>query len=230
MKHNLLKSLIISVILLTGVSNAWANVVGVVCENPNDYTIKLNVKLNNDSWVTPTPTMRKTTMTYNGKKFYQTSFAYNDNKTPYIKCMQIQLWDGSTHKGEQVPYTSQTHHDNFYGYVFDYDNNGQRLDHVASFKKDARLYFDATGWNETDIKLCIGHGFWQAYYQMNKIDNTNLYYGNPVDGWGDAIGICVVGNTTAEDGQGFIIDVATKAQECTGLVGWSLNADNDNDA
>ena len=83
MKHNLLKSLIISVILLMGVSNAWGNVVGVTYTNDNNYSLKLNVHrsdVNND-WVKPD--MTATAMEFEGKKLYQASFGYSqyDNGT-----------------------------------------------------------------------------------------------------------------------------------------------------
>lgn len=87
MKHNLLKSVIISVILLMGVSNAWASngsegtsitvytsgeLFGSAWDTSKSY-IKIHVRRGNDDWMNYA-TMTETGKTYNGKKIYSYTF------------------------------------------------------------------------------------------------------------------------------------------------------------
>ena len=41
---------------------------------------------------------------------------------------------------------------------------------------NGRIYFDATGWNQTYVQLMIGHSSYSACYTMTNIPHTSLYY------------------------------------------------------
>lgn len=225
MKHNLLKSLIISVILLTGVSNAWGTVVGMAGDNPNNYTVKINVnrfyKDGGNDWLKKNIDQAPKNMTFEGKKLYITN--YDNTNIKEIETMQFQYYNGNDWKEEVLANKDKISTDNGafpYGCIFNYDKNEWygKLGYVNG----ANFYFDASDWDETSIQLCIGHANWQAYYPLTKIDNTRLYYIKHPGGWGDAMGICVVGNTTATDGQNLLTNVSDKAKEFTGFKHWGF--------
>lgn len=226
MKHNLLKSLIISVILLMGVSNAWASV-GVACANTSDYTVKLNAKKQTeyDNW--DTRVMSKAKMTFDGKKLYISGY-----DAPYngFAVMQFQYHNDNGWVEEVEAFNSWKETDFFYRAIYNYDK--KEWYPIIQLNSNARLYFDATGWNETDgenIKLCIGHSNWQNYYAMQRINYTKLFYINP-DQWADARGFGVVGNTTASSGQNWLTNVSEKAKEFTGFINYNLISAADNNA
>ena len=217
----------ILILLLMGVGNAWGAdypVVGVAGTNSSDYTVKLNVNRKGDGSDWQNKTMSKAGITFEGKKLYITSY---EKLYGGLGNMQFQYYDGSTWKEQKEPingWNTSTHDNEIYNY-----DSGSWYSKL-SFNTSARFFFDATGWDETSIKLCIGHANYQKYYTLTRITNTNLYYGNTSDTWGDAMGIGVVGNTSATNGTNWLTNVSSKAKEYTGFKHYELSSANTNNA
>ena len=111
---------------------------------------------------------------------------------------------------------------NYYdNYIYNYD--GAAWYGQLNMYNTTRLFFDATGWSETAIKMCIGHANYQKYYSMNSIDNTKLYYGTVGSDWNDAMGVGVVGKTSASDGENWLTNVSARASEYTGFKHQALD-------
>ena len=231
MKHNLLKSLIISVILLTGVSNAWGTICGMAGKNENNYTVILNVnrkyKNNGTDWLNKEISEFPNGMTYEGKKIYLADYGNWD--ITHIGVLQFQYHDQNGWKEQKQPVSSWQSTDDYahpYGVIYNYDEG----DWYENFNIEAgfNLYFDATGWNESDLKVCMGHINWHNYNDLQPIPNTKLYYGTRNTGWGGAMGICVVGNTNEGEGGNLVLStVSQNAAEFTGFRHWNLTANSE---
>ena len=227
MKHNLLKSLIISVILVTGVSNAWGSVVGVAGSNPHNYTVKINVQRtytdNGKDWFQQNMAQAPKGMTFEGKKLY--IIGYENTNMDGVEQMQFQYYDGNSWKEEVKAIGEwQTSKDNAhpYGYIYNYDEKKwyENGDFVSGFN----FYFDATGWEQTTLHMCIGHAYWHTYDHLTKIPDTNLYYCTR-KGWGGASGLCVVGNTSeANHTQGDLLSISQNATEFSGFRNYILKS------
>lgn len=209
-----------------GVSNAWASV-GVACANTSDYTVKLNAKKQTDYNNWDTRVMSKAKMTFDGKKLYISGY-----DAPYngFEVMQFQYHNDNGWVEQVEVFNSWKETNFFYSAIYNYDK--KEWYPIIQLNSNARLYFDATGWNETDgenIKLCIGHSNGQHYYAMQRINYTKLFYINP-DQWTDARGFGVVGNTTASSGQNWLTNVSEKAKEFTGFINYNLISAADNNA
>ena len=104
----------------------------------NGYTVKLNCKVGNDKpWVNQT--MTDTGNSFCGMKIWQ-SQAF---ETPYggADIMQFQLYDGSTHKGQQQPISTWTTDGNFNGKM--YVHNQRWTSYVYD---SMTIYFDPKGY------------------------------------------------------------------------------------
>lgn len=203
---------------------AWADntrVVGVAANNSNNYTMKINVNRKGDGDDWQTKEMSKAGLTFEGKKLYVTSY---DEKYGGLGAMQFQLYSGTTWKEQKTPISSWKT-DIHSNEIFNYDGDSW---YSKLTMGKSKIYFNATGWNQTTIKLVVGHANYQAYYQMSKITNTQLYYGNPDLNWGDAMGFGVVGGTSASNGTNWLTNVSAKAQEYTGFLHYGLNNNGDN--
>ena len=228
MKHNLLKSVILSVILLMGVSNAWASLVGVAGDNPNNYTVKINVnrtyKDGGNDWLKQNMNQAPKSMTFEGKKLY--IIGYGNTNMNGVQTMQFQYYSESTWKEEVLAIDSWQTSDNYahpYGCIYNYDDETWYVN--GDFQPNFNFYFDATGWNQTSLCMCIGHANWHNYDQLTKIPNTNLYYGTRTTGWGGAAGMCVVGNTTeGEGGNLTLLTISQNATEFTGFRNYILKS------
>ena len=203
------------ILLLTlGVGQMWADdnsVVGVACNNTSSYTVKLNVNRKGDGDDWQQKTMSKAGITFEGKKLYITSY---ENKYSGLGKMQFQYYDGSTYKGQKEPissWTSTTHNEEIYNY------DGSSWYSTQTVETSARFYFDASGWEQTSIKLVVGHANYQRYSSLTNVTNTKLYYGSSGNKWTNAMGIGVVGNTSASDGTNWLTNVSSKASEYTGF-------------
>ncbi len=229
MKHNLLKSVILSVILFIGVSNAWGSVVGVAGSNPHNYTVKINVQRTypnyGKDWFQQNMTQAPKGMTFEGKKLY--IIGYGNTNMDGVEQMQFQYYDGNTWKEEVEAIGQWQTSDNYahpYSYIYNYDEETwyENGNFVANFN----FYFDATGWSQTSsLKMCIGHTNWHNYDALTNIPNTNLYYGTRSSGWGGAAGMCVVGNTTeGEGGNLTLLTISQNATEFTGFRNYILKS------
>ncbi|MCQ2323894.1 MAG: hypothetical protein MJZ53_03460 [Paludibacteraceae bacterium] len=197
-------------------------VVGVAANNSDNYTMKINVNRKGDGDDWQNKEMSKAGITFEGKKLYVTSY---EEKYGGLGAMQFQLYSGSTWKEQKAPISSWKT-DIHSNEIFNYDGDSWYSKLTMSKSK---IYFNATGWSQTTIKLVVGHANYQKYYQMTKIANTKLYYVNPEMSWSDAMGFGVVGGTTASDGTNWLTDVSAKAKEYTGFLHYGLN-NNGNDA
>ena len=160
-------------------------------------------------------------LTFEGKKLYITNYETQDSKI--IGQFQFMLFDGNTWKEEKQLVKSWNEKSDYYtNHIYNYDD--EKWYDRLSFETNANFYFDASNWTETSIKLCIGHANYQKYYNLTQIPNTKLYYGKPGDTWGDAMGIGVVGKTTATDGTNWLTNVSSKAKEYTGFKNYGLTS------
>ena len=126
MKHNLLKSVIISVILLMGVSNAWGKTnttvyYAVPTSVVGSYTVKCNVNYKGDGDWWEQHGMTKTDKTYDGDPIYSCTFT---DQYDGLGCLQFQLYDGNTHKGQQQPIGSWTSVSTYNGKLLKHNQAG----------------------------------------------------------------------------------------------------------
>ena len=171
-----------------------------------------------DSWGTEENSLNGTSMTFEGKKLFVGS--YNTHADKHIYVMKFKKFLSSSWVSDIDVYSGSKVYNYYTNYIYNCDAGtwyGQK-----TIKSDARFYFDATGWNETEIKLCVGHANYQGYYDISNIEHTKLYYGSTSANWDDAMGIGVVGNTSATSGTHWIDDVANNASEYTGFINEEL--------
>ena len=126
MKHNLLKSVIISVILLMGVSNAWGATnttvyYAVPTSVVGSYTVKCNVNYKGDGDDWQQHNMTKTDKTYDGYPIYSCTFT---DKYNGLGRLQFQLYDGNTHKSQEEPIKSWTTASTYNGKLWKYEQSG----------------------------------------------------------------------------------------------------------
>lgn len=195
-------------------------VVGVAATNSNNYDVILNI--NRQIWGWYTWTMSKAGITFEGKKLYIQKYETDNG---WINNFQILLKQGSTQREYKEFYSGSGSQGYYNNYVLNYDDKNAYSQLTMSKSK---IYFNATGWDQTTIKLVVGHANFQKYYQMNKITNTKLYYVNPDMSWSDAMGFGVVGGTSASDGANWLTNVSVKAKEYTGFLHYGLNNNSDN--
>ena len=197
MKHNLLKSVILSVILLMGVSNAWGKVTiylsAHAAENKSDYPNSwekdnakfsiyyYNQSTNEKGW--------SNIMTKINDDYYQTTID-NDNFTHYIAVRHGEDFDKETwsnkwnqtndielDKGNHVKIRG-LHKDGWKNEHFDLTSAG------FTSENQATIYFDNTytDWDQVFLRVGTGamdenaNGYNQAY-KLEKIQGTNLYTG-----------------------------------------------------
>ena len=206
-------------------ADEYTAVVGVAATNGSDYTVKLNVNRKGDGDDWQQAIMSKAGITFEGKKLYITSYK---NKYGGLGNMQFQYYSGSDYKGQKEPITSWTTstHDNK---IYNYDGSAWYSD--QSMTNGARVYFDASTWSETGIKLVTGHANHQKYYSLSAVTNTKLYYGTNTDTWSDAMGFGIVGGTSRSGGNDqWLTDVSDKATEYTGWKNYGLTATSTNQA
>ena len=201
--------------------------IGCAVANPNDYTVKVGATPKDWSWYEKT--MTEVNMTFEGKKLYLGN-CNTDNSKQIIGSMGFKLYDGESEEGwsEAIHSWTETNVSTFVNNIFNFETSSwyTRL----SFNTSARFYFDATTWNETSLKLWIGHANYQGFYSLSNITNTKLYYGNPGGTWGDAMGIGVVGNTTDVDGNHWPTATIEKSSEYTGWKNYALSSAEANNA
>ena len=116
----------ILILLLMGVSNAWgATKTTVYYAVPTSvvgsYTVKCNVNYKGDGNDWQQHTMTKTDKTYDGDPIYSCTFT---DKYDGLGCLQFQLYDGNTHKGEQQPITSWTSAGTYNGKLWKHNQSG----------------------------------------------------------------------------------------------------------
>ena len=217
------KSIFLFFATLLCASSLWADntrVMGVAASNPNNYTVKVEPTIGDGGTKWGPYELSQAKMTFEGKKLYVGSF---NEKYGGVDNLDVHLYSGSTWKEKKTPYSnSWTTSDKFENRIYNYDDNNWYT--KLSFETNANFYFDASNWTETSIKLCIGHANYQKYYNLTQIPNTKLYYGKPGDTWGDAMGIGVVGKTTATDGTNWLTNVSSKAKEYTGFKNYGLTS------
>ena len=231
MKNFKFKWLLLSIILsIASINTAWAGtgtVIGMAAPNTSDYYPKININTGGGDgcgWWDWYFEGNKAGITFEGKKLYIASWTDCWNGTD-----AMYLYEHSDKEGTQVNYNkvhdSYTAVGNYNTKIYNYNESGTSGSWYAtkSTATGARFYFDATGWEETDIDLVVGHANWQNYYSLSNVDHTNLYYGNPGDAWSDAMGIGVVGNTSASSGENWLTNVSNKASEYTGWKNWDID-------
>ena len=170
MKHNLLKSVILSVILFMGVSNVWGKTVWIdVSTAPSGYTNSMFVHYwggSSDSYVSTSDYG-----TVNGYKIYKAEIP--NDATKWQVCRK-----GSG--GEYCNYQWELTYSGANKYsVTGWDNAGTGTK-VIGMVKGGHIYFDNidTEWNTTYLQFVIGHGSFSRTYAVGQITNTKLHYLN----------------------------------------------------
>ena len=210
------------IMLLTlGVGQMWADntrVVGVAATNASDGAVIVKANIgDNNTWWNYTITSNKAGITFEGKKLYVGTM---NEKYGGVDALKI-----SVNGTDKQPYSSWTNSSTFENRIFNYDASGSPKYSDVSMTNGARVYFDATGWSQTAIKLVTGHANHQKYYTLSAITNTKLYYGTNTDTWSDAMGCGIVGGTSRSGANDqWLTDVSANAKEYTGWKNYGLTA------
>ena len=211
----------ITLLFTIGVGQMWADnthVIAVAGENPNNYTVK--VESNNGGagkWMYTFT--RAGAITFEGKKLY---VGYYNEKYGGVDGLDIHYYSGDTWKSKCSPFASWTTSLND-DQVYNEDNCSWYAKKTVSV--GARVYFQPDeDWSQTTNKIWVGHANYQRYYSMSRVTNTQLYYGTIVtNGWTNAMGIGVVGGTSASDGANYFSNASSNSSEYTGLKNWDVN-------
>ena len=213
---------ILIMILTLGVGQMWAgNSYVVGAAYTGSYDMVLNVNRQNWGWYKWD--MTKADLTFEGRKLYIKSYETDNNWINNLQFLEMDGGKDGTQKGYHEVYSGSGSEGYNNNQIFNYNSNNWYT--KLSFSTSARFYFDASTWDETSIKLVIGHANYQKYYSLSNITNTKLYYGKSSDEWGDAMHIGVVGGTSASDGTNWPTDISDKAAEYTGLKNYALSSD-----
>ncbi len=223
---------LIAVLLAMCIPQAWAGtytVVGIAADNPNSYDVKWRAQFKTDGdgqWVEDYSDPKAATgITFEGKPLY---VCWWDDWFNGVNNLYLKYVDGATEK-------TSLQFEGGYGWVnvgdynhrvYNFDSGDHSKYANKTMKKGTRVYFDATGWSGTTIKLVTGHMAHQKYYTLSRVANTNLYYGTTTaETWSDAIGWGVVSGTTYADGNydDRINKVSEQSTEYTGWKNWELN-------
>ncbi|MBQ7672845.1 MAG: hypothetical protein IJS49_07190 [Paludibacteraceae bacterium] len=111
--------LLLGGLLFFGVNNAWAGQITFYVASSTAYTVKANINcVDNSDWYWSTGEMSLVEgKTYNSKNVYSYTFYATQ-----VSTTQIQLYDGSTHKGEKVATSGSTFSvENIAGRIYDYE-------------------------------------------------------------------------------------------------------------
>lgn len=221
MKHNLLKSIIISVILLMGVSNAWGKTVWIdVSEAPSGYTNLMLVHYwggnSGDSYVSTSDYG-----TVGNRKIYKADIP--DAATNWQVCRG----DNNSKYNWQH---AQTYSTNNKYYVKGWDNSGDGTK-VIGMIKGGHIYFDnsSTSWTG-NIQFVIGHNNYSRTYEMTQVEHTQLWYVNLTDKenheWNDATYYGFIANSTKFDDASWGSSNLSNATKYTAAYTSSYSLDN----
>ena len=169
MKHNLLKSVILSVILFMGVSNVWGKTVWIDVSNaPEGYTNHMLVHYWGGSENSYVPTTDYGTV--NTYKIYKAEIP--DDATHWQVCRGESNWK------DNYQYDLDYSGANKYS-VTGWENSGTGTK-VIGMVKGGHIYFNNidTEWNTTYLQFVIGHGSFSRTYAVGQITNTKLHYLN----------------------------------------------------
>ena len=236
-KHLFIKKLLVLlVVLITCIPQMWANntytavalaITSSELSSANANKVKYNA-WDNDKHVWNGWATLASNLTFEGKKLYFYGGTYNFDG---VQGMQWQLYNNDTHKGEKQPYDCWTSTSTFGGRIFQYSSTNAAAYSNQSMTTGARVYFDASTWDGTTIKLVTAHANHQKYYTMSLVTNTQLYYVTNGDTWSDAMGCGVVSGTYQTDGghDAWLSDVENFT-EYTGFKNYGLTATSANNA
>ena len=167
MKHNLLKSLIISVILLTGVNNAWGKTIYLYTNGigwPND-----NAKIWVHAWGSGQDTDRQ--MTKVKDQLYKADIPDDDTEVIFTRTQPTStgVWDKEWNRVGEQTLNDETP-------CLKLTDCGTGTWGKISY--DAHMYLDnsVANWSEATKEFMIGHSSYSDTYTMTQISNTKLYY------------------------------------------------------
>ena len=223
-------------LLMTCVCHVWADnawyVVGCAISPADNFNqVWLNVARCGNCYYNgqgewTNPQMSKAGVTFEGKDLYVTH--YEDYHSG-LNTLAFQLKKDGTFVTEIKNIDNEwkaTSENNFWHKrIIDYNTGttGNWYD-WKTMSNGAKVYFDASGWSQTEIKLVTAHANHQKYYTLTNITGTKLYYGTNTDSWSDAMGWGVVGGSSRSGGNDqWISDISSNAPEYTGLKNWDLN-------
>ncbi len=222
------KTLVLIGMLLTlGVGQMSADntrVVGVAATNSANGAVIVKANIGDgNTWWNYTITSGKAGITFEGKKLY---IGTMNEKYGGVDALKI-----SVNGTDKQPYSGWTTSGTFQNDIFNYDATNAAKYADVSMTNGARVYFDASTWSQTAIKLVTGHANHQKYYTLSAVTNTKLYYGTNTDSWSDAMGFGIVGGTTRSGGNDqWLTDVSDKAKEYSGWKNYGLTATGTNQA
>ena len=224
------------IMLLTlGVGQVWAKTYAPVAlaissselSSANANKVKYNA-WDNDSHTWLGFATLASNLTFDGKKLYFYGGTYDYDG---VQGMQWQLFNNDTYKTLKQPYDCWTSTGTFKGRIYNYSAANAAQYANQTMTTGARVYFDASTWDGTTIKLVTAHAYHQKYYTMSLVTNTKLYYVTNGDTWSDAMGCGVVSGTHKADGghDEWLSDVENFT-EYSGFKNYGLNATGDNQA
>ena len=183
MKHNLLKSVIISVILLMGVSSAWAYTATFRCvpaltfgnnwKNGNSCKVKL--KLGDDKG-DATYDMHATGLMYEKSGTLYEIYEGTASDLPYdgAKNLHFERWEGSVWQENQGRYDDWRNCTAWSGSMY-YGEWGNYSYKSWNLPSNKYIYFEKPSeW--TYAQFMVGHYSSSEGYVMTPLQNTKLYY------------------------------------------------------
>ncbi len=234
LKNTSLFGVILTLLLTFGVgemNGGTYTVVGVAMTNENNYYPRISVNTGGGDgcgWWNWCFNDKKAGITFEGKKLYLAEWTDCHNGSDALYFQQYTSNCGSE-KNYNLVHDSYTAVANYNTKIYEYNESGTRGSWYSTLTMgQSKVYFDATGWSESDIDLCIAHMNYQQYIDMTAVANTKLYYTNGSYSWNDAMGFGVVGGHNRTDGQSatgnyWITDVSKYSAEYTGFRHYGIN-------
>lgn len=142
--------------------------------------------------------------------------------------LQFEIWDGdestdSNKREFKTAFSSWWTSDGYTKPIFDYENGNFTTYPASLAEKTSYVYFDAADWTDDYIQLCVGHGLYQGYNQLEHLTNTTLYYAHPTLNYGDAVVIAFLGHhENFSSGDNWLTNMPYWADNYTGYLHYSL--------
>ena len=178
MKHNLLKSVILSVILLMGVSNAWGKII-YLCTSDINWAADNAVLFvwswqDNDSGVA-------TKMTSATTNLYKADIEDNHNKIIFMRMKNSSTeisWDNNLWNRTQGDQAIDDNTPCFKLTAWGSYGSNECSGTWGKISYDTHIYLDnsVANWSEATKEFMIGHSSYSDTYTMTQISNTKLYY------------------------------------------------------
>ena len=231
---------IIALLLTLGVTNTWGENTKhpIYCaikssslgEGYLDINVHKGGTYDGGVWYRTRMTKIATTITKaetnETKDLYYAEIEYVDAG---LQELQFEIWNGdestdSNKREFKTAFSSWWTSDGYTKPIFDYENGNFTTYPASLAEKTSYVYFDAADWTDDYIQLCVGHGLYQGYNQLEHLTNTTLYYAKPTLNYGDAVVIAFLGHhENFSSGGNWLTNMPYWADHYTGYLHYSLS-------